>query len=449
MMDVCYMNDFIEAQRQLLKGKLMCDMSEEDQLSLPEVDEFVNKGVNTKAHLGQLIKKLLLVSFSLSNNVMVCNGTETEQPETEKRLMLMMTKMMTGVQDTLLSKVDEKLTVFRSEVTAKSLSTVEEPQEEEPEPKKKFQLLVENESKVPFTKNAWSVVESGMKNKMVNVKVDRVSLTQNGRITMKVPDEASVAQTTEVLQEAGYKVTDISKTNKPTLLPKIRIIDIPSDMFPDDEVKDQAKNRELKKKKFVEALMVKNESFRTFMEKRSREQVDEESDDKVAKRQIDYDTLGFKVIYMDKNGGSVIVVVSPEVRQFLKSIGDKLYLGYRACKVFNHFRLTQCYKCQSFGHKSATCSAIREVCMFCAKAGHRSKECTKRHEKNSHCCVNCKNSDDSNIRRNAHKHNASSDLCPIVVHEMLVLMSKTIGAGESKNYYLNQLKKKQEKHQSH
>jgi hypothetical protein len=87
--------------------------------------------------------------------------------------------------------------------------------------------------------------------------------------------------------------------------------------------------------------------------------------------------------------------------------------------------------------------------MFCAKAGHRSKECTKRHEKNSHCCVNCKNSDDSNIRRNTHKHNASSDLCPIVVHEMLVLMSKTIGAGESKNYYLNQLKKKQEKHQSH
>ena len=355
MMDVCYMNDFIEAQRQLLKVKLLCDMSEEDQLSLPEVDEFVNKSVNTKAHLGQLIKKLLLVSFSLSNNVMVCNGTETEQPETEKRLMLMMTKMMTGVQDTLLSplsKVDENLTVFRPEVTAKSLSTVEEPQEEEPEPKKKYQLLVENESKVPFTKNSWSVIESGMKIKMVNVKVDRVSLTQNGRITMKVPDEASVAQKTEVLQEAGYKVTDISKTNKPTLLPKIRII---------DEVKDQAKNRELKKKKFVEALMVKNESFRTFMEKRSREQVDEESDDKVAKRQIDYDTLGFKVIYMDKNGGSVIVVVSPEVRQFLKSIGDKLYLGYRACKVFNHFRLTQCYKCQSFGHKSATCSAIREV----------------------------------------------------------------------------------------
>ena len=67
MMDVCYMNDFIEAQRQLLKGKLLCDMSEEDQLSLPEVDEFVNKSVNTKAHLGQLIKKLLLVSFSSSS----------------------------------------------------------------------------------------------------------------------------------------------------------------------------------------------------------------------------------------------------------------------------------------------------------------------------------------------------------------------------------------------
>ena len=58
--------------------------------------------------------------------------------------MMMMTKMMTGVQDTLLSKVDGKLTVFRSEVTANSQSAVEEPQEEEPEPKYKFQLLVES-----------------------------------------------------------------------------------------------------------------------------------------------------------------------------------------------------------------------------------------------------------------------------------------------------------------
>ena len=33
-------------------------ISEEDQPSLPEVDDFVTKGVNTEAHLGQLIKKL-------------------------------------------------------------------------------------------------------------------------------------------------------------------------------------------------------------------------------------------------------------------------------------------------------------------------------------------------------------------------------------------------------
>ena len=32
-----------------------------------------------------------------------------------------------------------------------------------------------------------------MKNKMINVEVDKVSLTRNGRITMKVPDEAGVA----------------------------------------------------------------------------------------------------------------------------------------------------------------------------------------------------------------------------------------------------------------
>ena len=32
-----------------------------------------------------------------------------------------------------------------------------------------------------------------MKNKMVNVEVDKVSLTRNGRITMKVPNEAGVA----------------------------------------------------------------------------------------------------------------------------------------------------------------------------------------------------------------------------------------------------------------
>ena len=452
MINVEVNKEFEEIQRFLLKGQLLCELSEDDQLSLPEVDEFVK--ANIKANLGLMIKKLLLVSFSFSKNVMECNVTQPEQ--TEKRLMEMMTKMMTGVQDTLLSKVEEKLIVFRSEVTATSRSYAEEPQAEEPEPKKKYQLLVENSDAAPITKNAWSVAEDKMKSKMGNCKVDKVSLTQKGRVTLKVPDEASVAQTTEVLKDAGYKVTDISKINKPTLLPKICIVDIPVDMFQGDELKDQAKNREKKKKDIVKALIAKNDTFRSFMQEKEREQANEDNEgeqeveevaDLIDAREIDYETLGFKVIYMDKNGGSIIVVVSPQVREFLKSIGDKLYLGYTSCKVFNHFRLTQCYKCQSFGHKSATCSENKEVCMFCAKSGHRSRDCTSRQERSKHCCANCKSSDDTNTRKNANTHNASSDLCPIVIHETMVLMSKTIGGGESKNHYMKQLKQKQERKQ--
>ena len=60
---------FIAVQNELLGGKLMCDMSVEDQLNLPDVDSFVGAGSSgaRKVVLGEIIKKLLKLSQPLRN----------------------------------------------------------------------------------------------------------------------------------------------------------------------------------------------------------------------------------------------------------------------------------------------------------------------------------------------------------------------------------------------
>lgn len=434
---------FIAVQNELLGGKLMCDMSVEDQLNLPDVDSFVGTGSSgaRKVVLGEIIKKLLKLSFYLSKN-MVCNNGMNQL---EEMMMLKMETMMAGVQETLLMKVaqvEEKLTSLSPE----SKVTDNTQQDEKPEPKKYFKLLVEKPGEIPITETEWTTAGREMKSKMNDVKVDKVSLTQKGNVTMKLADESSIAKTTEVLQQAGYNVKNISKDNEPTILPKIKIIDIDQEMFPSENADKPAKEREQKKRDLVVAFMAKNDAFKSFMEQRHEDRDKEDEDDV---KEMDFAALGFKVIYMDKKGGSVIVQVSPEVRDFLKTVKDKLYLGYNACKIYNHFRLTQCYHCQGFGHMSTDCPKDPSACMFCSKGGHRSKDCNHKHERSKHSCVNCKTSNDSYNRRNANTHNASSDLCPMVVHETLILMAKTIGGGESKNYYLSQLKKKRDRqHQS-
>ena len=97
------------------------------------------------------------------------------------------------------------------------------------------------------------------------------------------------------------------------------------------------------------------------------------------------------------------------IRKIIANMGDKLFVGPHACKVYDNFYVKRCYKCQKFGHVSSECSG-KTVCGHCA-GPHSSWECTVSHDESKKCCINCKNKTDHTL--SSTNHAASSFNCPV------------------------------------
>lgn len=65
--------------------------------------------------------------------------------------------------------------------------------------------------------------------------------------------------------------------------------------------------------------------------------------------------------------------------------GRKVYIGYMKCKIREHETITQCFRCQGFGHTAAKCRAPKDLCRECA-GEHDSRSCKSPVKK----FVNCK-----------------------------------------------------------
>ena len=69
-----------------------------------------------------------------------------------------------------------------------------------------------------------------------------------------------------------------------------------------------------------------------------------------------------------------IIRVSCNIRKFIESIDNRLYIGqFSSCKVYDHFPVKRCNKCQKFGHFHANCNA-NHTCVHCA-GEHPSDQC--------------------------------------------------------------------------
>lgn len=88
-------------------------------------------------------------------------------------------------------------------------------------------------------------------------------------------------------------------------------------------------------------------------------------------------------------------------------------------KYKNSKRVTQCHRCQAYGHGSKNCYTI-ERCMYCA-ANHSSKDCTQKEA--DLICVNCKGK---------HKSNASD--CPIYLKRLKVIDKNRQKRVDSSNF---------------
>ena len=93
----------------------------------------------------------------------------------------------------------------------------------------------------------------------------------------------------------------------------------------------------------------------------------------------------------NQNGFLVVLRVGNDVRDVIKTNGDKLFIGFRSHKVLDRFYVKSCAKCHKFGHYHADCTN-NACCGYCLSEDHESDQCPLRKEKETSKfkCVNCK-----------------------------------------------------------
>ncbi|CAI6350381.1 unnamed protein product [Macrosiphum euphorbiae] len=102
-----------------------------------------------------------------------------------------------------------------------------------------------------------------------------------------------------------------------------------------------------------------------------------------------------------------VLEVSPEILRRIE--GKKAYIGgIRSTLSLNH-SVSQCFKCQKYGHTSKNCREEEMTCRNCA-GSHDSRTCQIKEFK----CCNCKG-----------KHKASSDSCPTKTAALKRLAKRT------------------------
>ena len=239
------------------------------------------------------------------------------------------------------------------------------------------------------TKNILVVKSNNQEDKAANNKkvimnkittpVDRVKQSNEGHLIINFADKDKLNAAKGEL-EAKKDEINISINEKEKLWPKIKLCNVPSD---DDDVR--------------EGIMIKN----TWL-----------------KDHIQNDDEDFKIIrkLKTRNRDTVhyIIKCNPEIRREIWWRDDILYTSYGRNKVFDSYKVYQCYKCQEFNHNANDCNN-NQVCAKCG-GDHRLTECNSRTEK----CVNCEKKGHSDIN-----HKTNGVKCPIYKEEVSRVKNKT------------------------
>ena len=71
---------------------------------------------------------------------------------------------------------------------------------------------------------------------------------------------------------------------------------------------------------------------------------------------------------------TVVARVSEDIRECIKAVNDRIFIGFSACKVFDRFYVKSCAACHRFGHYHAECESA-PCCGYCGAADHTSQQC--------------------------------------------------------------------------
>lgn len=275
----------------------------------------------------------------------------------------------------------------------------------------KHKLIIENQSEENITDQLWTtVVKKNLRSKLKDLPVSNSYLTNKGVAMMTFPSEVARDKAAEELK-SDYKITSQSKPQK-KLAPKIKIIDVPDNLFEMDEAA------------IIQEIRAKN---------------------KLINEQITDHNAEFTIIYKYRDDRFVVIKTTGVIRGIIRQMNNKIFWDLHILHVRDHVHLVQCYHCQEFGHYSGSdlCKykTANATCFYCASQDHKSADCSVKKTPAKHRCTNCIH----NNRSNTH-HKATDAMCPFVIRETLWAYSRTDGLNEeSKNGYLRMVERLREK----
>ena len=368
-----------------------------------KVEDVLADSRNSKTLLATIAKDLYAFCKEILDATYSNTTVTTNQPE--------MANLGQVVREQL-----EKILPGAISEAMKSLQIPEQKTEETgiaPEPVvKKHTLVVEHKmtdtegEEKPITEEGWKkVTRKKVTGALKNVPVEK-AIVKDGKASLSFTDKESLDKAASAL-EKDYKVSAETK-DKRKLSPKMIITGIDAEITSASDLEKEIfeKNKEL-------------------------------NDLKDAGENL-------KVIFYNTDDKTAVVEVSPAMRSSIKKKHDKLHLGLGQRNVRDHVHVIQCYHCQEHGHKSGSqycrLKGKDPICFYCA-ARHPSKQCSKKNDKKKQQCSNCLKSNTGYIKERAKTHNATDKLCPYVIRETEIVMSRTAGYKEAKNEYIQRIQR--------
>ena len=204
----------------------------------------------------------------------------------------------------------------------------------------KHVVIVEN-SEGSFSEDSWAtVVKKKVADNLKKVPVHKAVLNKKGQGCIFLHSEKNKDEVMISL-EKDFKVTPGKPFVLKKLLPKIKIHNLDSLKFDHNE--------DMKK-----AILEKNIELRTCL--------------KNSEKSL------FELLFIAKNQNGTpnyaIVKVTPDIRNLILTTG-KIFIEMSSHRVSDHFHVEQCYKCQGYGHRSASklCplyNSDESICLYCA-----------------------------------------------------------------------------------
>lgn len=253
---------------------------------------------------------------------------------------------LTSQMDSMKSDIDSKLSEVQSSMTTGVWS------DKERISSMKSALLIKPD------RNGQAVELPGIRDIAVKngIQVNKIVVTESGDTYINLPSTSSRDKLAPLLQSSSIAESD-QIVNLKSKLPTITIIGIQEKV-----AKETAAGTILSQNTTISNLVKNGEQLTVLFVKEPSRNI---------------------------KTYTIVARVTPNIRDEIRRLGNKLYLGLAKYQVKDRFYIKRCNRCQKYHHYEKNCE-ITQRCGFCRSTEHRSEDCPVRNSPHSaHSCWNC------------------------------------------------------------